>query len=132
MNVPVVIAKLVSSIQSLAFNPEGFTEVAAALVGASFLALAVKSIVQALAEPVKKKYPDLDMWWLIYVTWVIGGALSFVAKINIFSPILPEMPAVLGLVLTAIVTGGGSSLIYDIFDKKVEVTELSAVISEKE
>ena len=95
---------------------ETFSLAAQALAVASFLAVAAKSIVQAVAEPVRKKFPNLDMWWLIYVTWAVGGLLSWAAGVDVFSMIIPEFNTTVGKLLTAVVVGGGSSLIHDIFD----------------
>jgi len=88
------------------------------LVVASFLAVVAKSIIDAIAEPVRKRYPEADMWWLIYVTWALGGALSYLAGVNLFTAIVPSLDPLVGQVLTAITVGGGSSLVYDLFDKK--------------
>ena len=85
------------------------------LVTALFLSLVANRLVEAVVEPLRKKYPGLDMWWLIYVAWALGGVLSWLAKINLFAEMLPDAPLA-GLLLSAIVVGGGANLIHDIFD----------------
>jgi len=87
----------------------------APLVLAFFITIVVERIVNALVEPIRKKWPDLDLWWLIYVTWVFGGFVSWLAKINLFEVVLPDQQ-IAGLLLTAVVVGGGANLLHDIFD----------------
>lgn len=86
------------------------------LTAALFLSVVANRIVDALVEPIRKRYPDIDLWWLIYVTWVFGGALSWLAGANLFADLLPDTPMV-GMVLSAILVGGGANLIHDVFDK---------------
>lgn len=72
------------------------------------------SIVNYVIEPVKKRYPDIDFWWLQYVSLATGVALSWFAEVNAFA----QMPnEILARILTGLLVGGGSSLIYNIFDK---------------
>lgn len=85
-----------------------------ALTVALFLALVTNRIIQALVEPVKLKWPSVDLWWLIYVSWVFGGVLAWLANINLFTGVLPQLDPLTGRVLTAIVTGGGANLIADV------------------
>lgn len=87
------------------------------LVVASFLAVVAKSIIDAVAEPIRKKWPNMDLWWLIYVTWALGGTLSYLAGVNLFTEMVPTLDPLVGQILTAITVGGGSSLVYDLFDK---------------
>jgi len=80
---------------------------------AIFFSAASQQIIEAIVRPVKQKFPNLDMWWLIYVTWVAGGALSWLANLNLFSQyfVNPEV----GRILTAFVVGGGSQLVSEVF-----------------
>ena len=80
---------------------------------AVFLSLVANRVVESVAAPVKIKYPKADLWWLIYVSWVLGGALSYLAGLNLFAAQLPN--GSVGLVLTAFVVGGGSNLLADLF-----------------
>lgn len=86
------------------------------LKAALLLAVAAKAIVDYLAEPVRKKYPNLDMWWIIYPAFVIGGAVGYIADINLFETVAPGLVGVAGRILTACVVGGGSSLIHNVTD----------------
>lgn len=82
---------------------------------AAFLALAAKSIADGLLEPINQKFPNMDLWWMVYIEWVLGGALAFLAGVNLFSAVLPN--ALAGQILTAIVVGGGAKLIFKVFNK---------------
>jgi hypothetical protein len=87
-----------------------------ALSAALFLSVANKAIVDWIVGPVKKKFPNLDMWWLVYVALVTGGVIGWISQANVFAAYMPDV--LTGRILTAILVGGGSSLIHDIFDKK--------------
>lgn len=82
---------------------------------ALFLSIVAKSVVDAVAEPLRQKFPKLDLWWLIYVAWVVGGVLSFLAKVDLFVGTFSD--PVIGQVLTAVLVGGGAKLINDLFKK---------------
>jgi hypothetical protein len=74
-----------------------------------------KAIVDYLAAPVKQQKPDLNMWWLVYVALGSGAVLGWFSELNVFAEYMPDVTV--ARVLTSILVGGGSSLIYDIFDK---------------
>jgi uncharacterized BrkB/YihY/UPF0761 family membrane protein len=82
---------------------------------AIFLAVVAKSLVDAIAAPIRQKFPDLDLWWLIYVAWLVGGGLSYACGVNLFLVVVPQMPALVGVVLTAVLVGGGATLINQVF-----------------
>ena len=96
---------------------------------ALFLAIANKALVNYISAPLKQKFPDADFWWMVYVALATGAALGWLSGINIFEEVLV---GITGRVLTSLFVGGGSSLIYDIFDKgngrgdTVVITELVA------
>ena len=79
---------------------------------AAFLSLCSKSIVDGLAQPVRLKFPALDLWWLLYAAWVLGGLLSYGAGLNLFADYF--VSPLIGQAITAIVVGGGSSLLHDL------------------
>jgi len=87
-----------------------------ALSVALFLAIANKAIVDYLVEPVKKKFPDVDYWFLVYVALVTGGFVGWISQANVFAAYIPDVLA--GRVLTSILVGGGASLIHNVFDKE--------------
>ena len=91
---------------------------------AAFLALCAKSIADAVCEPLRRKFPALDLWWMVYAEWVIGGALALVAGVNLFTGVfvassVEQVPATIlaGKVLTAILVGGGAKLIFKVFNR---------------
>jgi hypothetical protein len=91
--------------------------VAEAVAAALFLAVVNKTIVDALANPVRQRYPDLDMWWLFYVALFTGFAIGWFSDINVFPEEIMSNILV-GKILTSLLIGGGSSLIHDIFDSQ--------------
>jgi hypothetical protein len=84
------------------------------LVIGLFLAVVNQKIVDYLVAPVRNRYPDADLWWLIYVALATGAAIGWFANINMFIDYVPDPLA--GRILTMVVIGGGASLIHDIFD----------------
>ena len=88
----------------------------AQFVEALLLAVVNSKIVDYVADPVRKHWPDADLWWLIYVSLATGAAVGWFAEVNLFSAIVPNV--VLGRVLSSILIGGGASLLHDIFDKE--------------
>lgn len=85
-----------------------------ALTVAGFLSLAANRIIEAVIRPIKERV-DIDWWWLIYVSWVFGGVLAWLAGLQLFAEYIPDYPIV-DKVLTAIVVGGGANLL-NIFDE---------------
>jgi hypothetical protein len=90
-------------------------EVLAIVIG--FMVLANR-LVEALVTPVFDKY-QLDKFWLMYVAWVFSGLLVFLANVNLFEFVMPNM--LIGQILTAVVAGGGSNLLHDLTDRQGDV-----------
>ena len=86
-----------------------------ALVVGVLLAVVNTKLIDYLAAPLKQKFPDLDLWWLLYVSLVTGFAIGWFGNVNLFAAYVENV--LLGRVLSSLLVGGGSSLIYDIFDK---------------
>ncbi len=80
-----------------------------------FLATVNTKLIDFFAAPVRQRYPNLNLWWLIYIALITGAAIAWVAGVNLFAGYIANEP--LGRVLSALLVGGGSSLIHDIFDK---------------
>jgi len=86
-----------------------------AFVVGVFLATLNTKLIDSLAAPIRRKFPYLDLWWLLYVALITGGAIAWFAGVNLFPAYIDN--AILGRVLSCFLVGGGSSLIHDIFDK---------------
>ena len=82
---------------------------------AAFLSVIANRLIEAFVAPIKQRFPEADMWWLIYVAWGVGALLSVLAKVNLFVALLPDLHPTAGLVLSAIVIGGGANLLADLF-----------------
>lgn len=85
------------------------------LVIAVLLAVTNSEIVDFIKKPIERKFPDLDLWWFVYVGLVTGFLIGWFGRINLFVGVVEE--EILGRVLTAILIGGGSSLIYRVFKR---------------
>lgn len=87
------------------------------LLTALLLVTVTERVTEAFVAPAKKKWPNADLWWLVYVSWVLGAVLVFLAGINLFATLVPTLAPLAGQVLTAVVAGGGANLLHDIFDR---------------
>jgi len=100
------------------------------LVAALFLSMAIMAITDYLKKPITSNLKivewllkhnlamtdgtDVTLWWLPYLTFVIGLALSLVFGINLVSDILPNSPILAAQILTAVIVGCGSNVINDL------------------
>ncbi len=78
-----------------------------------FMVLANR-LVDALVTPVWEKY-KIDKFWLKYIAWIASGVLVWLTGANLFAEFIPNV--LIGQILTAIVSGGGANLLYDLTDK---------------
>lgn len=85
----------------------------AVVAAVALLAFVVNAIVAAWLEPFKLKYPELDTWWVIYVSWVLAGVAAFVLQLNLFATVFPQSP-LLGILFTALIAGRGSNFLADL------------------
>jgi hypothetical protein len=85
------------------------------LVVAALLAVANSEILDYLKRPIVQRFPELDLWWFIYVSFATGLAIGWFAKINLFEDFVDEK--ILGRILTAALIAGGSTLLYKVFKK---------------
>lgn len=83
---------------------------------ALFLAALNKGLVDWLCAPIKKRWSDVDYWWLVYVALVTGFLIGWVAQVNVFTVYISNL--LVGRILTALLIGTGSSLLHDLFDNK--------------
>ena len=89
---------------------------------AVLLAVVNRAIVDYLTAPVRQRYPDLDLWFLVYVSFVMGGVIGWLSGVNLFSEI-PTMPLILGRILMAASIGGGANLLHDLAKRRNELPE---------
>lgn len=80
-----------------------------------FLAAVNTALINYLAEPVRQKYPTIDLWWLLYVALATGFAIAWFAEVNLFGAYIES--ELLGRILSGFLVGGGSKLIHDVMDK---------------
>lgn len=78
------------------------------------MAALAKGLIDALVAPVFEKY-QLDTFWIMYIAWLVSGALVWFTGVNLFAEYIPT--PVVGLILTAIVGGVGANVLHDISDK---------------
>jgi hypothetical protein len=88
-------------------------EIALVNVGLAFLlAFIVEVLVEHfVGKPLEEKLPKVDRWWLIYVALAVGSIVSWLAGLNVFGDVMPEL---LGRILTCVIVGGGSELVHEI------------------
>ena len=89
--------------------------VLALLLGISTLA---NAIVAAIVSPFFEKY-SLDNFWIMYISWVVAGALVFLANVNLFAGVFENQ--IVGLIVTAIIAGRASNILHDLTDRPAEV-----------
>jgi len=82
---------------------------------AILLSVAVKAVVDYLKQPIKQQFPEVNLWWVVYISFALGAACSWFGGVDIFSAVVAD--PTLSKILTAATVGGGASLIHDIFDK---------------
>lgn len=88
-------------------------DITGGLAAAIFLAVVANKLIDGLIKPAWER-AGLDNFYLLYVSWLVGGLLVWLSGVNLFAAIIPQ--ALVGQVLTAIVAGGGASMLHDLFD----------------
>lgn len=93
-------------------------EIAEVLIAALFLAGANERLV-GYFDPLWKKIPVENLKQ--YISFVTGAGISFLFQIDLVSQMIPSTPLVpwAGILLTALIVGGGSNLIHDLWPQKV-------------
>jgi ABC-type Mn2+/Zn2+ transport system permease subunit len=71
-------------------------------------------LVNFFITPIWEKY-NWDRFWLKYVAWAVCGGLVALTGANLFPDYFTS--PVVGFIVTAIIAGRGSNLLYDIGDK---------------
>jgi len=89
------------------------SDITGGLATAAFLAIVANKLIEGLVAPIWNK-AGLDRFYLLYVSWLVGGLLVWLSGVNLFKDLILSWPV--GQVLTAIVAGGGASFLHDLFD----------------
>lgn len=79
----------------------------------AFVVVVGERLTEALARPLFTRF-NWDTFWLLYVAWLICSGLVALTQVNLFAAYIPD--ALAGLILTAIVAGGGSNFLHEIFN----------------
>lgn len=77
------------------------------------LAVIVERIVQFFVKWIFEQV-KVDTKWLLPITWVFGGLIAAATGINLFDGVFAW--DWVGLVLTAVLVGGGSNLMHDLLE----------------
>ena len=97
------------------------------LANGTFLAAVNTAVINYLVEPVRQRYPEADLWWVLYLALATGFGISWFGGVNLFEAQIAN--ELLGRVLSGILVGGGSSLIHNVFDRPgMEAIQLTAEI----
>lgn len=83
------------------------------LGSAVLVALVVKTLLDRVAEPLRTKFPQLDLWWFDWVALLLGGVVAWFAGFNLFAAHFSN--EVLGRILTACAVGGGANVLNQLF-----------------
>ena len=81
--------------------------------GLAMVIVVIQKLIEALVQPLFLKL-KIDLWWLMYVSLVVGALFGWATALNAF-PIFT--PVWVGRLLTALICGAGPTFIYDIIDK---------------
>ena len=87
-----------------------------ALQQAIFLALLNSKLIQYFIAPLFEQYWPKGRSWLLYISAVTGGLLSFLARVDLMGMSGIELGYPANLIVSAILVGGGANLIYDVLD----------------
>ncbi len=79
---------------------------------AVFLVAVVNKVVDGLIKPLFDKY-EWDKFPIMYIAWALGGVVVGLSNINLFVDVAPDLNYTAGLILSAIVAGGGANILND-------------------
>lgn len=85
-------------------------EIVELLAIAGFLAVVANRLIDGLITPLYEKF-GWDKFSLKYVAWVLAGFMVWASGINLFKDFIPN--PVIGLILSALVAGGGANMLHD-------------------
>jgi hypothetical protein len=94
-----------------------------ALQTAFLLAVLVNRLVAFFVTPIFERN-HLDRFYLMYVSALVGFALTLFAGINLVPTLFTN--TLVGQILTAIIVGGGANLLHDLTSGGTQLIELEA------
>jgi hypothetical protein len=80
---------------------------------AIFIAIINERIVEWFVSPLINRF-GLPKSILLYVAGITGFLVIFISKINLFN-LIPQIDPLIGLIMSGLAVGGGSSLLHDLF-----------------
>jgi hypothetical protein len=86
-------------------------EIVVTVIGFAVIA---NRFIEMLIKPIFEKF-NLDKFWLTYIAWAAAGVLVWLTGANLFSASIANQT--IGQILTALVAGGGSNILYDLTDR---------------
>jgi len=89
------------------------------LTAAFFLAAVVKALLDYISLPLLRRWPQLDLWWFDYLALGVGAVIAWLAGLDLFRELLPQMPPALSRVLSALIVGGGARLLNEVFQPAI-------------
>ncbi|MBC8445781.1 MAG: hypothetical protein H8D74_01140 [Chloroflexi bacterium] len=82
---------------------------------AIFLALVNERVIAYFIAPLFEEFWEEGCWLLLYIAALTGGLLSFAAGIDLMGMTGVELAYPVNLMVSAILVGGGSNLLHDVF-----------------
>ena len=82
---------------------------------AIFLALVNERVITYFITPLFEKFWPEGKWLLLYISALTGGLLSFAAGIDLMGMTGIGLVYPVNLIVSAILVGGGSNLLHDVF-----------------
>ena len=86
------------------------------LVIAGLLATVNSELIDLIKRPITEKFPEHNTWYFVYINLVTGFLIGWFAQVNLLAGIVPE--ETVGRILSSLLIGGGSSLLYKIFKQR--------------
>ena len=85
-------------------------DAATVIAAAVFIAFAAERLVEYFSAPLFERYAPDHAWLQMYLVAIVGGILSYLARINLFGEIFTV--ELVGVVVSALVVGGGSEFLH--------------------
>lgn len=80
------------------------------LIAIGFLSMFLHGAVDAVVvEPIRKRSPEANLWWVVYVALGLGVAVCALGSINAIP--IPSLDGPVGYIMTGVAVGTGGRLI---------------------